>query len=216
MRTRPSSTRTRPANPRPDAAARYRPVPHRRRHAARLLRAERDCGRKEHRSLGGDELLRPAAAVSAAAQRAESAGSDRAPQTRTDAGGGAKPARRAGRELAKAIPRRLPAALLTESLLLALLGGVAGLVVLLITQRSLLQFVPDGLPRLDEVSIDWTVLLLRCCRLSHRDLRRHLLHGQRTRARDRDSARAAHELSMRSASWHLVQQVTFFAAGLLA
>ncbi|HEY6912396.1 MAG TPA: ABC transporter permease [Myxococcales bacterium] len=54
---------------------------------------------------------------------------------------------------------RLIIQLLTESLLLALLGGVAGLVVLLAAQRPLLRLVPDGLPRLDEASIDWTVLL---------------------------------------------------------
>jgi putative ABC transport system permease protein len=54
---------------------------------------------------------------------------------------------------------RLIRQLLTESLLLALLGGVAGLLILLGAQRSLLHFVPDGLPRLGEVSIDWAALL---------------------------------------------------------
>jgi predicted permease len=54
---------------------------------------------------------------------------------------------------------RLIRQLLTESLLLALLGGIAGILVLLAAQQSLLRFVPDGLPRLGEVSIDWTVLL---------------------------------------------------------
>src|SRR5262249_31215917 len=54
---------------------------------------------------------------------------------------------------------RLIRQLLTESLLLALLGRVAALLVLLAAQQPLLQFVPDGLPRLGEVSIDWTVLV---------------------------------------------------------
>lgn len=54
---------------------------------------------------------------------------------------------------------RLARQLLTESLLLALLGGIAGVAVLLVAQRSLLRFVPEGLPRLSEVSIDWMVLL---------------------------------------------------------
>ena len=54
---------------------------------------------------------------------------------------------------------RLTRQLLTESLLLALLGGVAGLAVLLLAQRSLLRFVPEGLPRLGEVAIDGRVLL---------------------------------------------------------
>src|SRR5262249_51727245 len=54
---------------------------------------------------------------------------------------------------------RLIRQLLTESLLLGLLGGAAGVALLLVAQQSLLRFVPDGLPRLDEISIDWSVLL---------------------------------------------------------
>ena len=53
---------------------------------------------------------------------------------------------------------RLIRQLLTESLLLAWLGGAAGLVLLLAAHQSVLRFVPAGLPRLGEVSIDWRVL----------------------------------------------------------
>jgi putative ABC transport system permease protein len=54
---------------------------------------------------------------------------------------------------------RLMSQLLTESLLLALLGGIAGTAILFGMQRFLLGLVPDSLPRLSEVSISWTVLL---------------------------------------------------------
>jgi len=49
--------------------------------------------------------------------------------------------------------------LLTESLLLSLLGGIAGLAVLFCTRKLLLQMIPASLPRLNDVSINWTVLL---------------------------------------------------------
>jgi predicted permease len=55
--------------------------------------------------------------------------------------------------------RRLVAQLLTESLLLSLVGGIAGMAILLVSKTLLLQIVPDSLPRLHEVSINWTVLL---------------------------------------------------------
>ncbi len=54
---------------------------------------------------------------------------------------------------------RLIRQLLTESLLLSLLGGIAGLAILFCTKGFLLQIVPDSLPRLNEVSINWAVLL---------------------------------------------------------
>ena len=54
---------------------------------------------------------------------------------------------------------RLVRQLLTESLLLALLGGMAGIAVLLATRHFLLRLVPNTFPRLSEVSINWTVLL---------------------------------------------------------
>jgi predicted permease len=58
---------------------------------------------------------------------------------------------------------RLMRQLLTESLLLFLLGGTAGLAILFAVKDFLLRFVPDNLPRLNEISINWTVLLFAFC-----------------------------------------------------
>ena len=55
--------------------------------------------------------------------------------------------------------KRLISQLLTESLLLSLLGGAAGLAILFGTKAFLLKLLPDSLPRLHEISINWTVLL---------------------------------------------------------
>jgi predicted permease len=49
--------------------------------------------------------------------------------------------------------------LLTESLLLSMLGGIAGLGVLFFSRKLLLEIIPASLPRLNEISISWTVLL---------------------------------------------------------
>jgi predicted permease len=54
---------------------------------------------------------------------------------------------------------RLIRQLLTEGFLVSLLGGIAGLAILFATKRLLLRIVPGSLPRLDEVSINWAVLL---------------------------------------------------------
>jgi putative ABC transport system permease protein len=54
---------------------------------------------------------------------------------------------------------RLTRQLLTESLLLALLGGAIGLGGLFLAKDFLLKLVPATLPRLNEISINWTVLL---------------------------------------------------------
>jgi putative ABC transport system permease protein len=54
---------------------------------------------------------------------------------------------------------RLISQLLTESLLLSFLGGLVGVIVLFITKAFLLRILPDTLPRLNAVSINWTVLL---------------------------------------------------------
>jgi putative ABC transport system permease protein len=49
--------------------------------------------------------------------------------------------------------------LLTESLLLSMLGGIAGLAILFFSRKLLLEIIPATLPRLNEISISWTVLL---------------------------------------------------------
>ena len=49
--------------------------------------------------------------------------------------------------------------LLTESVLLSLLGGMAGLAILFATKDFLVRLVPASLPRLNDISISWSVLL---------------------------------------------------------
>jgi predicted permease len=53
---------------------------------------------------------------------------------------------------------RIVQQMLTESLLLALFGSIAGLATAAITLKAVLRFVPANLPRLSEVNIDWRVL----------------------------------------------------------
>ena len=53
---------------------------------------------------------------------------------------------------------RLIRQLLTESLLLFLLGGITGCAVLFCARKFLLQFIPESLPRLNDISISWSVL----------------------------------------------------------
>jgi predicted permease len=48
--------------------------------------------------------------------------------------------------------------MLTESVLLALIGGIAGVATAVSTLKVILRFVPSSVPRLSEVSIDWIVL----------------------------------------------------------
>jgi putative ABC transport system permease protein len=54
---------------------------------------------------------------------------------------------------------RLIRQLLTEILLLFLLGGIAGFAILFSTQRFLLRLVPESLPHLNEIAIGWGVLV---------------------------------------------------------
>jgi putative ABC transport system permease protein len=53
---------------------------------------------------------------------------------------------------------RLIRQLLTESLLLFLLGGIAGSGLLFCAQRFLLRLIPESLPHLNDISINWSVL----------------------------------------------------------
>lgn len=53
---------------------------------------------------------------------------------------------------------RLARQLLTESLLLSLIGGVVGLAVLILAQKSLVRIIPESLPRFSNVSTSWSVL----------------------------------------------------------
>jgi putative ABC transport system permease protein len=54
---------------------------------------------------------------------------------------------------------RLARQLLTESLLLAIAAGIVGLLVMWWTLTALLAFAPADIPRINEVAIDWRVLL---------------------------------------------------------
>ena len=53
---------------------------------------------------------------------------------------------------------RLIRQMLTESVLLSLIGGLAGIATAVGTLGFILRFVPSNIPRLSEVSIDWMVL----------------------------------------------------------
>jgi len=54
---------------------------------------------------------------------------------------------------------RLLRQLLTEILLLFLLGGIAGFAVLFCTQHFLLRLVPESLPHLNDIAVGWGVLV---------------------------------------------------------
>jgi predicted permease len=54
---------------------------------------------------------------------------------------------------------RLIRQFLAESLLLFLLGGIAGFAILFFTRKFLLGLIPESLPHLNDISINWGVLL---------------------------------------------------------
>lgn len=55
--------------------------------------------------------------------------------------------------------KRLTRQLLTESMLLSLGGGIAGTAILLGIKGFLLQLVPESLPQLNAVTVNWTVMV---------------------------------------------------------
>ncbi len=63
------------------------------------------------------------------------------------------------RQALGAARKRLVRQLLTESLILSLLGGVAGLVILFCMGGFLQRLIPESLPRLNDLAINWTVML---------------------------------------------------------
>jgi putative ABC transport system permease protein len=74
-------------------------------------------------------------------------------------------ARASGRQQEMAVRSALGASrgrmvrqMLTESMLLSLIGGVAGIATAFGTLGFVLRFVPSNLPRLNEVRIDWVVM----------------------------------------------------------
>ena len=54
---------------------------------------------------------------------------------------------------------RIARQLLTESVLFAIAGGTVGLIVMWWTVQGLIALAPADIPRMDEVSVDWRVLL---------------------------------------------------------
>jgi putative ABC transport system permease protein len=55
--------------------------------------------------------------------------------------------------------RRLVRQLLTESAVLSVLGGAGAVAILFVTRRLLIELIPDSLPRLNEITVSWAVLL---------------------------------------------------------
>ena len=52
-------------------------------------------------------------------------------------------------------PSRLMRQLLTESVVLSMLGGLLGVAILLAAKGSFVRLVPESVPRLNEISINW-------------------------------------------------------------
>lgn len=55
-------------------------------------------------------------------------------------------------------PGRIVRQLLTESVVLAILGGLLGLFLAYVSLKVLIKLAPSNIPRLEEISIDWRVL----------------------------------------------------------
>ena len=124
-------------------------------------------------------------------------------------------------------PARLTRQLLTESVLLSFFGGAIGLGIVFLAKDFLLKLVPETLPRLNEISINWTVLLFALSAsvvsgvifgiapaLSARRL--DLIHGLKQEGRgstgSREQARTRRALVIAEVAMSLVLMI---AAGLL-
>ena len=123
--------------------------------------------------------------------------------------------------------REIVLQLLAESLLLSLMGGVAGIALAVFMLRALLHLVPPGIPRVGEASIDGAVLafslgvslltgvlfgLLPARRLSHLDPALALRDGTRTSTSGRKQPRLHAALVVAETALGLVLLV---GAGLL-
>ena len=122
---------------------------------------------------------------------------------------------------------RLVRQLLTEILLLFVLGGIAGFAILSFTRKFLLQLIPESLPRLNDISINWSVLafalvvsavagfvfgLAPALLMSRFDLTGTLRQGGRGSSGSRERSRARQVLVVSELALSLVLMV---AAGLL-
>jgi putative ABC transport system permease protein len=131
------------------------------------------------------------------------------------------------RQALGAAKMRLLRQLLTESLLLFLLGGIGGFAVLFCTRKLLLSLVPESLPHLNDISINWSVLafaiaaslaagvifgLAPAWMMSRLDLTGMLRQEGRGSGGSRERSRARHILVISELAFSLVLLV---AAGLL-
>ncbi len=55
-------------------------------------------------------------------------------------------------------PSRLMRQLLTESVVLSVLGGIVGIALVLVAKNTLVRLIPDTVPRVNDITIDWGVL----------------------------------------------------------
>jgi predicted permease len=55
-------------------------------------------------------------------------------------------------------PSRLMRQLLTESIVLSVLGGIAGIALVIAAKGTLVRLIPDTVPRVNDITIDWGVL----------------------------------------------------------
>jgi len=53
---------------------------------------------------------------------------------------------------------RIVRQMLTESLLLSIMGGAAGVALAIVALRFMVRFIPSSIPRLGEITVDWVVL----------------------------------------------------------